>query len=956
MDPERFSRIERLYHSALERSSRERDAFLERECRGDDGLRREVQALLNRAASAEEFLHTPAFRVAAQMLSQPAPVLTGLRLGVYEVEAPLGSGGMGVVYRALDRKLNRLVAIKFLSDDRAGPAARSRFEREARTASSLNHPHIVTVHDAGELEGLQYLVTELVDGGTLRDWRKESHGWRETIDLLSGVADGLAAAHDAGILHRDIKPENILITKSGYAKLADFGLAKLYEDETADEAAPSASETRTGRGLIAGTVGYMSPEQASGQRLDARSDIFSFGVVLYEVLAGQRPFAGASHPDVVHAILHIPARPLPDEVPLPLRTIVEKALEKDPAERFQSMRDMVVDLRRLVRQSADATPAPATRSRATPAQKWLAAIAALVVLGFAGALLVSRLPQPAEPRRSQYTQLTNFADSATQPALSPDGRMLTFIRGESTFFGPGQVYVKLLPDGEPVRLTNDDLVKMSPKFSPDGTRIGYSTGYSTVAGGGETMDTWSVPVSGGQPQRLLTNAEGLTWSDDGGSQLRVLFSEMTGQGAQMSIVASTEGRTGRRTVYAPAENGMAHRSYLSPDRQQVLVVEMGFNGWLPCRLVPYDGSSSGKPVGPAPAQCTDAGWSPDGRWMYFSADTGSGVHIWRQRFPDGTPEQVTFSVTQEEGIHFAPDGRSFVTSIGTSQSTVWIHDSQGDRQLTSEGYAFSPSISPDRKTVYYLVRTGGAQNFIKGALWAADLDSGQRRRLLPDFQMQTYTISRDGQHVVFVAVDENGRSPVWLASLNGRTAPRRLTTIDSWEAYFGAPGEVVFEGDDKGAPFVYRIKDDGRELQKMIPTPWLISFGVSPDGRWVPAQDPSAWGALFVFPAGGGAPTLVCEGCSPPRGPDPIPAHMSWTPDGRFLYLKFAASTYAIPLQPGQMLPPIPASGFPSKEAVAALPGARLISEHSVFPGPHPTIYAFMKVATQRNIYRVPVP
>ena len=167
---------------------------------------------------------------------------------------------------------------------------------------------------------------------------------------------------------------------------------------------------------------------------------------------------------------------------------------------------------------------------------------------------------------------------------------------------------------------------------------------------------------------------------------------------------------------------------------------------------------------------------------------------------------------------------------------------------------------------------------------------------------------------------------------------------------------MVFEGDEKGVPFVYRIKDDGRELQKTIPTPWLISFGVSPDGRWVPAQDPRAWGALFVFPTGGGSPKLVCEGCSPPRGPDPIPAHMSWTPDGRFLYLKFAASTYAIPLQPGQMLPPIPVSGFPSKEAVAALPGARLISEQSVFPGPDPTVYAFMKVATQRNIYRVPVP
>ena len=186
MDTERWRHIERLYHAALERPPRERDVFLEAECRGDDDLRLEVQALLSRAASAEVFLDRPAADIAAQILSQPAaPVLTGLRFGVYEVQAPIGAGGMGVVYRALDRKLNRPVAIKFLADDLAAPAARHRFQREARTTSSLNHPHIVTVHDAGEFEGRQYLVTELVDGGTLRDWRNGSRSWRETIELLT---------------------------------------------------------------------------------------------------------------------------------------------------------------------------------------------------------------------------------------------------------------------------------------------------------------------------------------------------------------------------------------------------------------------------------------------------------------------------------------------------------------------------------------------------------------------------------------------------------------------------------------------------------------------------------------------------------------------------------------------------------------------------------------------------
>ena len=326
------------------------------------------------------------------------PILTNLRLGAYVVQAPLGAGGMGVVYRALDTNLNRPVAIKFLSSALADPDARRRFQREAQTASSLNHPHILTVHDAGEFEGRQYLVTEFVDGGTLRDWtRAAKRGWRQTIELLTGVADGLAAAHQAGILHRDIKPENILITKSGYAKLADFGLAKLHEGATSDEAR-TVTDMRTRPGVIVGTVAYMSPEQAVGQPLDARSDIFSFGVVLYEVLAGRRPFTGASDLDVLHAVVHRAAEPLPEDVPLPLRMVVEKALEKDPADRFQSMRDMVVDLRRVVRQSAEAPPALAAR-RSTSAPKWLAASAALVIVVAASALFVSRFSPTRRTRR-----------------------------------------------------------------------------------------------------------------------------------------------------------------------------------------------------------------------------------------------------------------------------------------------------------------------------------------------------------------------------------------------------------------------------------------------------------------------------------------------------------------------------------------------------------------------------
>jgi TolB-like protein/Tfp pilus assembly protein PilF/tRNA A-37 threonylcarbamoyl transferase component Bud32 len=376
MTPERWRQIEELYHAAQERGPAELAALLE--CT-DPEIRARVERMLEVDSSGQMLDGS-----AAGLLADPTRtvIAAGTQLGPYQIEAQIGAGGMGTVYRAVDTKLRRPVAIKFLSDDLADTAARRRFQREAQMASSLNHPHILTVYDAGELDGREYLVTEFVDGGTLRDWAKtERRDWRQIVELLGGVADGLAAAHEAGILHRDIKPANILVAKNGYAKLADFGLAKLAGGSEG-EITRTATEQATGPGLAIGTIAYMSPEQAAGKALDARSDIFAFGVVLYELLAGQRPFAGANDLEVMQTIIHGTRQPLPAEIPMGLRGVVEKALEKDPTHRYQSMRDMVVDLRRLVRPSGEAT-APVAPARRTIAGALIGATVVLLIAGIA---------------------------------------------------------------------------------------------------------------------------------------------------------------------------------------------------------------------------------------------------------------------------------------------------------------------------------------------------------------------------------------------------------------------------------------------------------------------------------------------------------------------------------------------------------------------------------------------
>jgi Tol biopolymer transport system component/predicted Ser/Thr protein kinase len=930
--------IDELYQAALGLAGEARTALL---ADASPAIREEVLSMLARQTG---LARQPGENSASEVdtLAYSKPFTPGAELGQYRIEGPIGEGGMGVVFRGLDTKLNRPVAIKVLSDELADAAARRRFQREAQMASSLNHPHILTIYDVGEIDGQQYLVTELVDGGTLKKWlREQSRSWQDVASLLTGVADGLATAHSAGILHRDIKPDNILITTSGYAKLADFGLAKL-EERFRIEATP-ATDARTHPGAIMGTIAYMSPEQASGMPLDLRSDIFSFGVVLYEALAGRRPFRAATDLELLQQVIHAKPAALNDDIPEPLRALVIKALEKDPADRYPSMRELVAALRAVQRPGGAGAEAP-SRQRG----KWLllAGLAVAAVAGIAALLFTSRGNSSA--RQLEYVQLTNFTDSAVDPTLSPDGRMLAFIRGVSTFTGPGEVYVKLLPDGDPVQLTHDGGDKMGPvSFSPDGSRIAYTVGIG---------DTWSVPVLGGEPTRLLANAGGLSWTNTATKPYRVMYSAMTGEGIHMGIFSATESRSEQRTLYLPASvDGMAHRSFLSPKGDAVIVVEMDTAKWLPCRLVPSDGSSAGRAVGPAPAQCTFADWTPDGRWMYFSADAGNGFHIWRQRFPDGAPEQVTSGATEEKAISFARDGKSFVTSVGESQSTLWIHDLKGERQLTFEGYAYLPSFSADAERLYYLQRATANRRFVSGELWTVDLQTGKKQRLLPDLQMENYDVSPDGKQVIFITAQDTRH--LWIGPTDGGSPPRPLVSQDCNRAMFAPDGEIYFAGGESGDMHLQKIQADGTGLQTITPDKALFLYDISPDGKWL-----AAWSGrdIKVYPIGGGAPTLLCAGCAGAGAEERgvTPKIVSWSHDGKELYLysERLLQTFAVPVRPGEALPAVPPSGISWSTSPPALPGMRVIPHQRAFMSGNPSVYAYPVVSAHRNIYRVLVP
>ncbi len=894
--------------------------------------------------------------------------MIGQTISHYRILDKIGGGGMGVVYKAEDTRLKRFVALKFLPPDTStNSVAIERFRREAEAASALNHPNICTVYDIGEQDGQSFIAMEYLEGVTLKHFiTSKALPLEQILDLGTEIADALDAAHSKGLIHRDIKPANLFVTNRGHAKVLDFGLAKAVDGPTANAIGLSSLPTVSGDdilttpGVAIGTVAFMSPEQIRGDKLDARSDLFSFGLVLYEVATGRPAFPGQTSGIVTEAILNRTPAPISrfnPAIPQKLDEIISKLLEKDPDLRYQTAADVRTDLKRLRRDTnsgrIETTPTVAgsesgATGKPTPNRViWIVAPSLLVIALLAvaaGFFFIKRNETVKSPATTEWTQLTDFADSAVWPAISPDGRMLAYIRGPGEFITTGSVYVQMLPGGDPVQLTHDDDVnKVGLKFSLDGSRVAYSVV--------EPWDTWTVPVLGGEAHLLLPNASGLSWID----QSHFMFSEIRA-GFHMVLVTSETTRANLKVLYdPPRDRGMAHNSCLSPDGKQVLMTEMDNGAMLPCRLLPFDGSSTGKAVGPLSGNCYSAAWSPDERWMYFSSFSGDdGFHIWRQRYPDGIPEQVTPGPTEQVGVAMSPDGRSFVTSVGMTQSTLWFHDEKGDRQLSSDGFAdlrFGGRLSRDGKKLYYL-------NW--NELRAVDLTSGKHEQLLPGFLVNFYDLSPDETSVLFLAPDSDHKLRIWHAWLDRRSPPKMFPFKDPVNPLFGGANDLFFRGSEGRDNFVYQMNLDGSDLRKVTPESVIELEGISPDQKWLIvrknlAGDQSSSHGLQAYSLEGAPAITICYSwCS-----------VSWSPDLKYFYIRQSSAPtnssrfFAVPLKNGSLFPPIPPTGFHADSEILALPGVQKINVTDIgtlVSGNNPSIYAFDRRSVRRNLYRVPIP
>jgi Tol biopolymer transport system component len=843
---------------------------------------------------------------------------------------------MGEVFLAQDTRLGRKVALKLLPEGvTVDVEARRRFAQEARTASALNHPNIVTIYDIGSADGRDFLAMEYVEGESLRDVLEAGRlDVRRSLDLMAQAASALAAAHEAGIVHRDIKPENLLVNRAGQLKILDFGLAKLVERQTAPllqssletlaETPQPTSQGRTGTGVILGTVSYMSPEQARGQPVDHRTDVFSLGLVLYETLTGSRPFTGKSAVETLHAIINeepVSAVERNPRVPPQAMDILAKALAKDPAERYQHAADFALDLRRARRAVESGSSGAEARAALRPVSKprpllWV--LGGLVVSALAaGAWYLGRsAAQPSGPTLADVTvtPLTSDPGYEGEPTFSPDGETIAYVSDRTGNF---DIFLKQVSGGPDVNITNSPADDVQPAFSPDGKQIAFvstreSTTHLTYENFGVPPtggDIWVMPALGGSPRRIARSGNFPSWSSDGSA-----------------LVFMGGGAFRKKVFRAPATGGEAREIPLRPPRgvaafRFILYPALSPDGkWILFQAEQFRVHIVGSSGGEAKHLCRGRRpvWAPDGRSVVYSnADAGKNYSLWRIPFSpakgaaDGPAEPVTVGRGVDTQAAISRDGRQIAFTaleqtfnIETLPFDAELGRATGEVKILTSGNNDIEwkSMSPDGRSVTY-------EN--DGRIWR--LDPGQAPYALtsdPAFTDHQPRWSPDARSIVWqrAPVHQPGKLDVWLMASDG-AGPQRL--VENARAPYWMPDSRSITYSSMTDFHLYHLDLATRRSRRMTDEETRAPLHiVSDDGKWIVYQS-SAQSAITIHarPIDGGE-TLVVAATPGQMGS----GHPMLSPSGNWFYYQVDhKNVYRLPgpSQGWRKVEPVKVTSFP---------------------------------------------
>lgn len=813
MKPERWQHVERLYHSALKVPADQRSDYLKQECPEDEEVREEVESLLSFESSAGEFIESPAVEIAAQLLGEEQiDDLESVPLGSstpsrFRILEKLGAGGMGVVYKAEDIKLRRTVALKFLPPwSLRDPQALERFQREAHAASALNHPNICTVYDVDEYQGQPFIAMELLEGQTLeRRIAGKPLPLRELLDMSIQISDALVAAHGRGIVHRDIKPANLFITSRRQAKILDFGLAKLQGTESWNrqqvlgaqqtprqdsDTDTSISLTRTGAAI--GTASYMSPEQICGEELDARTDLFSMGLVLYEMAAGQRAYKGEQLSVVQNEILNQAARPvrkLNPRIPARLQKVINKALEKNRDARYQSAADLLTDLQ-SVREAVEHPPRW---------KEWTAASAAvLLVLGaffwfFEHHQRTNILPAP------KLTQLTfnSFENQVTSGSISPDGKYLAYADQKG-------IYVKVLQTGETHAVPKPEGLKskdvdweiLPSGWFPDSLRFianAHLPVQDASPSGSKTTTIWMISAANGATEKLRDNAVAWSVSPDGSS---IAFGTNQNRSGESEVwLMRPTGGSERKLFSAEEKVGLVGFTW-APDGKRAFYVRTDDSG---DSLLVRDLNTGSVVLLLPPAEAKDVmdiSWLPDGRLLYSARKPGAlfDCDYWTMRLDPHTnqrfekPRQLTSSIGYcMSNFSATAEGKRLASLRWAPHSTSYVADlaAGGTRVLDKRHFPLSESSdavtnwTPDSKSILFVSNRSGLNGLtgtaFPSAIYKQELNSdvAQGPLVVPPDGVRNARVTPDGKWVLYfgngngTAAPARGPEPVMRAPIDG---------------------------------------------------------------------------------------------------------------------------------------------------------------------------------------------